>query len=312
MTTYAIQTSALGRHYAVKGKEPLRALQDVTLTIRPGETRGLLGPNGAGKTTLVKILSTALLPTSGQAFVAGYDVVRHTALVRRRVSVVFGGDKGLFANLTARENLLYWGALYGLSKALGCQRTHQLLEELGLADRADDRVGSFSRGLKQRVHLARGLVPDPDILFLDEPTAGMDPVAARMFRDSIAGLQRRGKTILLTTHDMAEAAALCDSVSFINKGTLIRTEAPSELSSLLTRGRRLEFSTGDTALVETLGRMPGISSVVAVEGHDGRFRAEVSDDLDLPTAVALLLSKGVRGFTFGDPTLEEAYMKLMS
>src|ERR687896_677179 len=173
------------------------ALDEVALAIPEGEIHGLLGPNGAGKTTLVKILSTVLLPTSGHARVLGHDVVAETKAVRPLIGIVFGGERGLYTRLTARQNLEYWGALYRLPSELVRRRTRELLERVGLSDRADQRVEQYSRGMKQRLHLARGLIADATVLFLDEPTTGMDPIAGREFRALVNELRGEGRTILL-------------------------------------------------------------------------------------------------------------------
>src|SRR5579884_3441380 len=182
----AVEVDEVQRVYTPKKREPVVALDAVSLTIPVGEVHGLLGPNGAGKTTLVKILSTVLLPTSGRALVLGKDVVAETKAVRPLIGIVFGGERGLYTRLTARQNLEYWGALYRLPGGEIRRRAASLLERVGLADRADQRVEQFSRGMKQRLHLARGLIGDAKVLFLDEPTTGMDPLAAREFRALIA------------------------------------------------------------------------------------------------------------------------------
>jgi len=232
----AVETDRLVRCFA--GRRHDRgatriALDGVTLRVAVSSVHGLLGPNGAGKTTLVKILSTILLPTSGTARVMGRDVVSETALVRPLVGLALGGERGLYNRLTARQNLRYWGSLYGLSRAAAVRRSEALLDAVGLADRADDRVETYSRGMKQRLHLARGLVGDPAVLFLDEPTSGLDPVGAREFRDMVRGLRRTGCTVVLATHDMAEADALCDEVTFIDHGVVLATERPDALRSRL-------------------------------------------------------------------------------
>jgi len=208
----AVDVQDIRRVYTPRKRDPVVALAGVSLTIPLGEVHGLLGPNGAGKTTLVKILSTVLLPTGGRALVCGHDVVKETKAVRPLIGIVFGGERGLYTRLSARKNLEYWGALYRLSGAEIRSRSDALLERVGLTERADQRVEEFSRGMKQRLHLARGLMGDARVLFLDEPTTGMDPLAAREFRALIAELKGEGRTILLTTHDMVEAEAVCDRV----------------------------------------------------------------------------------------------------
>src|SRR5688572_29322470 len=196
----AIEVRELTRTYKRKNGSPeVLALEGVTLDIEEGEVRGLLGPNGAGKTTLVRILCTVLLPTSGRASVFGLDVERDAKAVRKIIGIVFGGERGLYWNLTGRQNLEYWAALYRVPVHETPRRVNRLLERVGLSDRADDLVEAYSRGMKQRLHLARGLIGDARILFLDEPTTGMDPIAAQDFRGIVRELRSEGRTVLLTT-----------------------------------------------------------------------------------------------------------------
>src|SRR6266540_7203909 len=190
----AVEVEEIVRIFTPRKRPAVTALDHVSLTIPLGEIHGLLGPNGAGKTTLVKILSTVLLPTGGRARVLGRDVVSETKQVRPLIGIVFGGERGLYTRLTARQNLEYWGALYRLPTATVKERTRALLDRVGLADRADQRVEEYSRGMKQRLHLARGLIADARVLFLDEPTTGMDPLAARDFRQLVAQLRSEGRT----------------------------------------------------------------------------------------------------------------------
>jgi ABC-2 type transport system ATP-binding protein len=226
----AVELVGLYRVFQSGRHEHRTVLNGLDLTVRRGEVHGLLGPNGSGKTTLCKILATLLLPTGGTAFVEGHDVVRSADQVRRAVGLVLGGERGLYSRLTARQNLVFWAALYGLPTKLAGERAAMLLRRLGLADRADDRVESFSRGMKQRVHLARGLISDPRVVVMDEPTVGLDPVAAHEFRRLVGELRADGRTILITTHDMAEAQAVCDRVSFIDDGNLLMTVDPRDIT----------------------------------------------------------------------------------
>jgi ABC-2 type transport system ATP-binding protein len=209
--------------------EPTEALRGLDLNIARGEVHGLLGPNGAGKTTLCRILATVLLPSSGSVRVLGYDVTRQATAVRRSIGVVFGGDRGLYPRLTARQNLRFWAALHGLPSAQGRAVGDRLLERVGLSERADERVEHYSRGMRQRLHLARGLVGDPALLLLDEPTSGMDPVAAIEFRTFVTELRDEGRTLLLATHNMAEAQQLCDRVTLIDQGCALATGSPERL-----------------------------------------------------------------------------------
>jgi ABC-2 type transport system ATP-binding protein len=238
----AVLTQSLTRVYcARRSSNQILALDGLSLRIEYGEVHGLLGPNGAGKSTLMKLLSTVLLPTSGRAEVCGYDVVAATRMVRPLIAVVFGGERGLYPRLTARQNLQYWAALYGLSGKSARLRVEDLLDRFTLRARAADRVETYSAGMRQRLHLARGLIGNPRVLLLDEPTNGLDPVAATGLRDTIREIVAQGRTVLMATHDMHEAEILCDRVSLIGNGRLITTECPRRLSHRVSgRERNLE------------------------------------------------------------------------
>ncbi|ATL69383.1 ABC transporter ATP-binding protein [Nocardia terpenica] len=310
--TPAIRTCALTRLYGSgKTGEPgsIRALCDVDLTVRVGEVYGLLGPNGAGKTTLCRILSTVLIPTSGTARVMGHDVVADADAVKRSIGIVFGGDRGLYPRLTARENLRFWAALYGSRSRELRRRCDELLDRVGLGERAGDRVDTMSRGMKQRLHLARGLVADPPVLILDEPTSGMDPVAAHDFRALVAELRSDGRTILLTTHDMAEAEAVCDRVSLVDHGRILATRAPSEIGSLISTFERVEAEGVPDVLVGQIAALPGVVSVVTVAGN--LTRVETEDVTATREVLRCLVTAGVTTISTGRPSLEEVYLHVM-
>jgi ABC-2 type transport system ATP-binding protein len=291
-----------------KRADDVVALDGVSLEIPVGEIHGLLGPNGAGKTTLVKILSTVLLPTSGRARVLGHDVVEETRAVRPLIGIVFGGERGLYWRLSGRQNLEYWGALYKLSAADTRQRTEELLERVGLTDRADERVETYSRGMKQRLHLARGLIGDARVLFLDEPTTGMDPLAAREFRNLIGELRGEGRTILLATHDMAEAEAVCDRVTLIDRGRILATESPRTLGHMISRFQRIDVDDADEELLARIARLPGVSSVVPV--GDGA-RIEVAEQGVTADVLRVLVEGGVTSVRTSVPSLEEVYVHVI-
>src|SRR5918996_1882285 len=209
----------------------VEAVRGVTFGIEEGELFGLLGPNGAGKTTTIKMLITLLIPTKGSASVLGFDVVKDAREVRKRIGYVFGGERGVYERLSGYDNLRYFAELYGVPPKQIRPRIESLLELVGLKGREQERAEGYSRGMKQRLHVARGLLHDPPVLFLDEPTIGLDPVGARELRSTIATLAHAGKTILLTTHYMFEADALCDRIAVINRGEIVAEGTPGQLKS---------------------------------------------------------------------------------
>jgi ABC-2 type transport system ATP-binding protein len=318
----AVEVVDLVREFAVRRKPPVRALDGISLTVPRGEVHGLLGPNGAGKTTLVKILSTVLLPTAGHAAICGHDVVAQSRAVRPLIGIVFGGERGLYTRLTARQNLEYWGALYKLPRARIAARTTELLDRVGLSERADQRVEAYSRGMKQRLHLARGLIADAAVLFLDEPTTGMDPIAAREFRALIGELRAEGRTILLATHDMVEAETLCDRVTLVDHGRILATESPRSLGHLVSRFQRVDVAGAEAALLDRIGALAGVARVDRDgdrdrdgdgDGHSDRSDARISvdDEAAVSAVLKLLVDAGVTAVKVSQPSLEEVYVGLI-
>ena len=226
----AIEARALRRVYKAK-PSPVVALDGVDLEVPAGELFGLLGPNGAGKTTLIKILTTLLLPTAGTARVAGFDVVTETVRIRRIMNMVAGGEQSGYGILTVREQLWMFSQFYGLGTREGWRRTDELLDLVGLGEQRLQRVSSLSTGQRQKLNVARSLVNDPWILFLDEPTLGLDVGAARDIRGHFRSWREAvpGRTALLTTHYMAEADELCDRVAIVDRGRILALGTPSEL-----------------------------------------------------------------------------------
>lgn len=307
----AVETRNLTRIYGSRNKGgPVRALDNVNLQIGRGEVRGLLGPNGAGKTTLIKILSTVLLASSGSASVLGHDVARSTSAVRSSIGIVLGGDRGLYANLSGRHNLEFWAAMYNVPAKESRSRVGALLERVGLAERADSQVNTYSRGMKQRLHLARGLVGGASVLFLDEPTIGMDPLAAREFRQLVRDLRAEGRTILITTHDMAEAEAVCDRVALIDHGRLLAVETPRSLSELVAKYERIDFGGQLSDIVEKVSRIPGVASVSALP-NSKEHRVELARPAAAREVLGLLVGAGVTSIRTSRPTLEEVYVHMI-
>lgn len=305
----AVETRGLRRVYEGRRARSVIALDDVSLSIGAGEVHGLLGPNGAGKSTLMRVLSTVLVPTAGTARVLGHDVVADYRRVRPLLGIVFGGDRGLYVRLTGRQNLRYWAALYGLPAAAGRARAEALLEEYGLADRADDKVETYSVGMRQRLHLTRGLIGDPRVLLLDEPTNGLDPLAARRLRASITELAAQGRTVLLATHDLVEAEAVCDRVTMINGGRVIATDTPATLTRWISRHERLRVEGAGEDLLKRLG---GLAEVTSVEpADDGSVRVSVDGREAVGRVLAFVVEAGVTGVRTELPSLEEAYLRLV-
>ncbi len=222
---------------------------------------------GPGKTTLVKILSTLLLPTTGTARVLGLDVVTESSKLRPRIGLVLGGERGVYTRVSARENLRYFADLYGLPISLRAARIQEVLDRVGLTESADRRVEEFSRGMKQKLHIARGILHSPEMLFLDEPTIGLDPKSARETRKLIRSLVADGVTIFLTTHYMFEAEELCAKVSVLSRGRIVAKDTIAGLRRLVGGDRTLEVEGYgfDDAEVARLRALPGVSKLIAEE-----------------------------------------------
>jgi ABC-2 type transport system ATP-binding protein len=223
----AIETKSLNRNF--NGRT---AVHDVTFSVGVGEIFGLLGPNGAGKTTTIRMLTGQLRPTSGEASVGGFDVVRERQALKSQIGVVFE-YQNLYERMTGRDNLLLAARLFGCD----LRRVAEMLEKVGLLDRANDTIRNYSNGMKQRLLIARALIHNPRILFLDEPTKGLDPTASRQIRDLVRELAGRGVTVLLTTHYMEEADQLCGRVAFLCEGRIVALDTPQNLK--VAHGRRL-------------------------------------------------------------------------
>src|SRR6202789_605574 len=250
-------------------KPHIVALDGISLEVLPGEIFGLLGPNGAGKSTTVGILTTRVRPTGGQAWIGEHDVWVEQVAVKRLIGVVQQRPNLDFA-LTAREILLFHGAYFGIDSRERTERAKTLLERFKLTDRADQMVRGFSGGMMQRLAIARAMMHDPQVLFLDEPSAGLDPQTRLLLWEIIREYNDNGKTILLTTHNMEEADALCQRLAIIDHGKIIAQGTPEELKASIPGGYllRLRFGRYPAELLERLGVLSGVTEVRAV-GENG-------------------------------------------
>lgn len=310
-----ITTRELRKRFRARGGT-VEAVRGVSIEVGRGEVFGFLGPNGAGKTTTARMLTTLLSIDSGEATVAGFDVARQPKEVRRRIGYVFGGDRGLYDRLSAFDNLRYFAELYALEPRRLRSRIAEVLESVGLAGRERERVEGFSRGMRQRLHLARGLLHDPPVLFFDEPTIGVDPVGAREVRQLISGLRDRGKTVLLTTHYMFEADSLCQRIAVISQGTIVASGSPRDLKAAVADRTVIEieaYGIGEPAL-ERMRQLAGVESVTVATKEQAQVVSVQAHDPGQLTGRLMELLQGIRVERIGtrEPTLEDAYVALVT
>ncbi len=328
MSTPAVETTDLTRTYKAGKRRQLRAAGDqsprelvaldgVSLQIQTGELFGLLGPNGAGKTTLIKILTTLLTPTSGSARVDGFDVVTRAGAVRQRINMVSGGESCGYGLLTVRENLWLFTQLYGVPRALARRRIDALLEVVGLTERADTKISQLSTGLRQKMNFCRGFITDPRILFLDEPTLGLDVNAARVVRTFVRQWlgERPGRTLLLTTHYMTEADELCDRVAIIDRGRVLACDRPEALKRHIQRHTIFEISLAPGADGWAgVERVPGVHSCTATLGPEAvALKVALEREAVIGGVVQALVGAGGHILTLRkvEPTLEDVFVELV-
>lgn len=328
MSREAIEVVKLSKKYLTKKRKGLlrseelviEALRGITFTVNYGEVVGLLGPNGAGKTTTIKILSTLLLPDSGEVRIGGFDVVKEASKVRKLIGVMLSVEKGFYGKLTGRENLIYFGSLYGLSGAELRRRVDEMMELVGLKElEAEDKLyEEYSTGMKARLSLARALLKDPPVLLLDEPTLGLDPMSARKVRDLVKSLAfREGKAVIYTTHNMFEAELVCDRILLINKGLIVASGTPEELkkrvSDIKTVILQVRKSAGNlNAFLSKLTNIT-IGNIVTEELDvnyiEIKFNVRAAEEL-LDTIIKLLTTEGLSMSSFKviEPTLEDVFI----
>ncbi|MGZ4166124.1 MAG: ABC transporter ATP-binding protein [Solirubrobacteraceae bacterium] len=307
-------------------KSQVNAVDGISFAVTPGEVFGLLGPNGAGKTTTVGMLTTRVRPTAGDATVGGVDVVADPVRARNQLAVV-PQRLNLDRSISIRRNLTFHAAYHGIGAAEAESRADQLLEEFGLLERADVKPDLFSGGQAQRVMIARALMHQPQVLFLDEPTTGLDPAARLFVWERLRELREGGVTLILTTHDMNEAASLADRVGIMDHGKLLALDTPEELMRSLPGRATLELATllqngaGGDQLVHALQELPGVERVESIQedatdGAPSELRLRLYLSSEAPQLVApaatLLAERGLAltGVELGRPSLEDVFIHL--
>jgi len=289
------------------------AVAELTLEVNRGEVFGFLGHNGAGKTTTVRLLNGVLTPSAGQARVLGLDPMADGPALRRQTGVLTESPS-LDERLSARLNLSLYADLYGVPKAEVKARVDELLATFELAERADDRVGEFSKGMKQRLALARTVVHQPALLFLDEPTAALDPVAARQVHEMILHSARAGRTVFMNTHNLVEAQRLCDRVAVMEHGRLVAVGAPHDLARRLVRNLTVEFELRPDDTAAALQALHGAPGIVSANQRNGVIVVSGAEREAVPELISRLVQAGVRIYqvTPQEPTLEDVYFALHS
>jgi ABC-2 type transport system ATP-binding protein len=307
--TSIVQVEGLRKIY--EGKQRVVAVDGIDLAVREGELYGLLGPNGAGKTTTISICTTRVLPTGGSVHIAGIDVVRSPALARRCIGVVPQYNT-LDRSCTIYENIHFHCLYFGFSRTEAKQRTHQLLAQFHLTERADAYPAQLSGGLAQRVQIARAIAHRPKVLFLDEPSAGLDPQSRIAMWDAVRGLREEGITVVLTTHYMEEADELCDRVAIIDHGTILVEDTPAALKGSVGAQKvyALDLSNHENsaALVGELQQVQGVRGVEST-ATGVRILADNADGL-LPEIVRVSNPYGLRDLTMTETSLETVFIRL--
>jgi ABC-2 type transport system ATP-binding protein len=318
--TPAVKVEALTRVFEPKKKEgsTVKALDAVDLEIETGELFGILGPNGAGKTTLLKILSTLLLPTSGNAYVAGHDVAKDFNTVRTKINMVSGGEISGYGLLTVKENLWMFSQFYGIKSKVALQRIDDMLETFGMMDKKTAKVRTLSTGQRQKMNVIRGFITDPDIIFLDEPTLGLDVNASKVIRNYIVDWLKVNprKTVVLTTHYMVEADELCDRIAIIDEGKILACDTPERLKKMVRMNTTLSM---DVTLLKEKGMFksfPGVDSFTFTDDAEKgltKMRFVMQDESGVSDIISSVIGQGSRIMSLQktEPTLEDVFIKMV-
>ncbi len=316
-----IELKDLKREFVIKKgwikrkKEIVKAVDGISFEVKKGEIFGLLGQNGAGKTTIIKMLITLLAPSSGTCKVLGYNTYGEEKKFRDKINFIFGGEMGVYRRLSARDNLKYFANLYYMDEDKANKQIDKLLELVNLKDKADVLVETFSKGMVQRLQIARGLINDPEIIFMDEPTIGLDPFGAKILRDIIRKLKSEGKTIMLTTHYLYEADELCDRIAIINNGHLVALGTPQELRNIISGMNTIEIvlekiNDDTTAHIEKLESVHSVEKTDADKGIKLTIRHLESEDVS-GNILNSLNGLKILSFNRKELTLEDVYIKLV-
>jgi len=295
-------------------KHVVEAVKGITFDVREGEIFGLLGQNGAGKTTTIKILITLLAPTGGTCRVLGHDTMSESKEIRGRINFIFGGELGVYRRLSARDNLRYFANLYRVEPKTAKKQIDEILALVDLSDKADLRVETYSKGMIQRLQIARGLINDPEIILMDEPTVGLDPLGARMLRDVIRRLKSHGKTVLLTTHYMYEADELCDRIAIIHDGQIVALDTPKGLKQSVKGNEAIEITVdrADPAALDRIKALTGVKALTVKECETGEIiHVSYSADTDISGPLLdTLADSRVVSWSRKELTLEDAFIIL--
>ncbi len=306
--THILEVKDLVKHYG-----DFQAVKGVSFSIAEGEIFSLLGPNGAGKTTTISMLSTLYTPTSGDASIDGHSITQAPMAVRGVIGVV-PQDLALYEDLTARENLVFWGQMYGLSGKSLAARVDEVLAQIGLTDKAGNRVKTYSGGMKRRVNIGVGLLHKPKLLFMDEPTVGIDPQSRRAILDTVKDLNKQGMTVLYTTHYMEEAEELSDRVGIIDHGELIAIGTQKELTRQVGESETLVLHVGENddseALASALGGVAGVIKAEATDHEVSVICPEAEDVLAGVVTKANERGIKIRSIDIREPNLEAVFLHL--
>ena len=313
---HSIETRDLTRIFKSKN-ETVKALDKVSLSIEEREIFGLLGPNGAGKTTFIKILTTLLLPTNGDAYVGGFNVAKEPDRVRRIISLVSGGETPGYGILSVRENLWFFSQLYGLPSSVAKEKIERLMVDLGFKEYANTRMAKLSTGYRQRLNLARGLLSGPKILFLDEPTLGLDVLTAKKLRSYIVDWAKKEAkgTVLLTTHYMAEADEMCDRVAIIDRGRILACDSPNTLKENLKRNQIMKVETAsvqaDFGFMDKMADVIGYSQTRNIQTGTTTLKIMVDNETAFAKIMKELEKSKILSVSKAEPTLEDVYISLV-